>query len=218
MKRKKRKQLKEDELVTTVNKIVLLLKKRAREIIALGIIVLFCVLIFIGVRFVRAKVVKKESQLFTQILKLNSELNDNPENVGKLEELAGNGKFSRLSYVFLATYWVENGDLDKAVFFLEKIEKNKKDLIYYKAQDLLAQIHFKDKNYDKAIDIYQKIEEENPKEYSLDVVLFHQAEIYEEKGEIEEALALYKKVQEEFSQTAFGFDANQKINKLEEKR
>jgi len=39
MKRKKRKQLKEDELITTVGKIIRFVKKRARELVALGVAV-----------------------------------------------------------------------------------------------------------------------------------------------------------------------------------
>ena len=63
----------------------------------------------------------------------------------------------------------------------------------------------------------QKIEEEDPKEYSLAVILFHRAEVLEEKGEIEEALAFYKRVQEEFPQAYYSFDASQKIKELEAK-
>jgi tetratricopeptide (TPR) repeat protein len=96
--------------------------------------------------------------------------------------------------------------------------ERRKDLLYYQAKDLLAQIHFKRKNYDKAIEIYKKIEDEDPKDHSLDVILFHRAEVHEEKGEFEEALVLYKKIQEEFSQTFYGYDAAEKIRKLETKK
>ena len=215
MKRIKRKQLKEDEFVTTVNKIVRFIKERTKELVALAVLILVVFLIFVGIKFVRGENKKKESLLLTQILNLHSRLNDNQENVAKLEELAGGGKFSRLGYILLATYWMENGDYDKAQTCLEKIPEGRKDIFYYQAQDLLAQVHFKRKDYDKAIEIYKKIEEEDPKDHSLDVILFHRAEVHEEKGEVEEALALYKKVQEEFSQTFYGFDASQKIRKLE---
>jgi len=215
MKRIKRKQLKEDEFVTTVNKIVRFVKERTKELVALAVLILVVFLIFVGIKFVRGENKKKESLLLTQILNLHSKLNDNQENVAKLEELAGGGKFSRLGYILLATYWMENGDYDKAQTYLEKIPEGRKDIFYYQAQDLLAQVHFKRKDYDKAIEIYKKIEEEDPKDHSLDVILFHRAEVHEEKGEVEEALALYKKVQEEFSQTFYGFDASQKIRKLE---
>lgn len=218
MKRIKRKQLKEDEFVTTVNKVFRFVKERTRELVALGILIVVVILLFIGARLVSEQNRKKESLLLTQILDLHSKLNDDPENVAKLEELAGGGKFSRLANILLATHWLENGDLDKAQASLEGIPEGRKDIFYYQAQDLLAQVHFKRKDYDKAIEIYKRIEEEDPKDHSLDVFLFHRAEVHEEKGEVEEALALYRKIRDEFSQTYYGFDATQKISKLEEKK
>ncbi len=218
MKRIKRKQLKEDEFVSTVNKIVRFVKERTKELVALAVLLAALLLVFAGFKIVTGENRKKESLLLTQILNLHSELNNKPENVAQLEELAGDGKFSRLAYLLLATYYVENGDYDKAQSYLEKMPENRKDTFYYQAQDLLAQIHFKRKDYDKAVEIYKKIEEADPKDHALDVILFHRAEVHEEKGEVEEALALYKKVQEEFSQTFYGFDAAQKIRKLETKK
>lgn len=218
MKRIKRKQLKEDEFVSTVNKIVRFVKERTKELVALAVLLAALLLVFAGFKIVTGENRKKESLLLTQILNLHSELNNKPENVAQLEELAGDGKFSRLAYLLLATYYVENGDYDKAQSYLEKMPENRKDTFYYQAQDLLAQIHFKRKDYDKAVEIYKKIEEADPKDHALDVILFHRAEVHEEKGEVEEALALYKKVQEEFSQTYYGFEAGQKVRKLETKK
>lgn len=218
MKRKLRRRLKEDELVTTFNKILRFVKKRSRELIAVGITIVLVVLIIAGMRLIKAQSIKRESRVLGQILDLHSKLGENPENVKKLEGMAGKGKFSRLAYLLLAGYWVENGDLDKAEQSLQNISDGKKDLFYYQAQDLLAQIYIKKGAFDKAIDIYKRIEEENPEDYTLDAILFHQAEALEQKGKTQEALALYKKVQEEYPQTFFGYDASQKVQKLKGKK
>jgi predicted negative regulator of RcsB-dependent stress response len=218
VKRIKRKQLKEDELVSTVNKIIRFFKARTKAFVSLVVLIAAFLLIFAGLKLVTGENRKKESRLLTQIIDLHAELNNNPENVARLEELAGDGKFSRLAYLLLATYCMENGDQDKAQSYLEKMPERRKDILYYQAKDLLAQIHFKRKNYDKAIEIYKKIEDEDPKDHSLDVILFHRAEVHEEKGEFEEALVLYKKIQEEFTETFYGYDAAQKIRKLETKK
>lgn len=218
MKRKFKRQLKEDEFVSTVTKVVDFAKKRTRELIALAAVVLIAVLVFVGVRFIKAQSVKKESRLLSDIIALHEELAEKPENVAKLEELAGKGKFSRVAYLYLASHWVEKGDLDKAQETLQKATGGEKDLFYFQAQDLQAQIHIKRKEYDQAIEIYKKIEEESPDQYTLDAILFRQAEALEQKGETEEALALYRKVQEDFPQTFFGYDASQKVRKLEEKK
>ncbi|MCK4645590.1 MAG: tetratricopeptide repeat protein [Candidatus Aminicenantes bacterium] len=215
MKRKFRKKLKEDELVTTVNKIFHFIQERTKKLMALVLGILFIVVIFAGMKFIKAKNKKSENRLLTQIINLHSDLNNKPENLARLEELAGDGKFSRLAYVLLATYWMENGDSDKARSFVEKIPETPKDFFYYQAKDLLAQIHFKRKEYDKSLEIYKKMEEESPKDYSMDVILFHRAEINEEKGDVEQALALYRRVQDEFPQTFYGYEASQKVGKLE---
>ena len=44
------------------------------------------------------------------------------------------------------------------------------------------------------------------------------AEAYEGKGELEEAMALYKRLQEEYPQTYYGYDAAAKIRELEQKK
>jgi predicted negative regulator of RcsB-dependent stress response len=218
MKRKKRRQLKEDEFVSIVNRIFHYVRDHTKELVTLCVLAFVLVLVFFGVKYISRQSQKKESQRLTQILGLQGDLNNKPENLAKLEEIAGRGKFTRLGYIYLSTYWIENGDLEKAQIYLEKIPKKPRDVVFYQAQDLLGQIHLKRKDYDKAIEIYRAIEEDDPESYSLDVVLFHRAEVHEEKGEIDEALALYRKIQQEFSQTYYGFDASQKVSKLESKK
>jgi len=218
MKRKKRRQLKEDEFVSIVNKIVHYVRDHTKELMTLCVMVLILVLVFFGVKYISRQSQKKESRMFTQILDLQGDLNNKPENLARLEEIAGRGKFTRLGYIYLSSYWIENGDLEKAQIYLEMIPKKPRDVVFYQAQDLLGQIHFKRKDYDKAIEIYRAIEEDDPESYSLDVVLFHRAEVHEEKGETDEALALYRKIQQEFSQTYYGFDASQKVSQLESKK
>lgn len=218
MKRIKRKQLKGDEFVTTISKLMRFLQERTKEIMAVVVLILFVIVAFTGIRIIKAQQNKKESRMLAQIFSLGSELNSKPENVQKLEELGGSGRFSRVAYIVLATHWIEKGELENAEASLDKMNKSPKDIFYYQGQDLLAQIYSKQKNYDKAIEIYQKIEEEDPKEYSLAIILFHRAEVLEEKGEIEEALAFYKRVQEEFPQAYYSVDASQKIRELEAKK
>lgn len=218
MKRKKRRQLKEDEFVSVVNKVVHYVRDHLKELMALCVMVLVLVVVFFGVKYFSRQSQNKEGQRLVQILDLQGDLNNKPENLTKLEEIAGRGKFTRLGYIYLSSYWIENGDLEKAQSYLEEIPKKPRDVVFYQAQDLLGQIHFKRKDYDKAIEIYRAIEEDDPESYSLDVVLFHRAEIHEEKGETDEALALYRKIQQEFSQTYYGFDASQKVSQLESKK
>lgn len=218
MKRIKRKQLKEDEFVSTINKVIDFAKRRSKELIVAAVAVVCIILAIIVVKAIQAHAAKKDSLVLANILELSSQLRDNPDKITELENLAGNGKFSRVAYLKLATYWMEQGDTEKAKSYLNEITANKKDLIYYESRDLLGQIYIQDGEYDKAIDLYKKIEEENPKSYTLDPILFHRAQAHELKGEVGMALDLYKRIQDEFSQTLYGMDASQKVKELEEKK
>lgn len=215
MKRVVKKQLKEDEFVSTITKIWRFLQARTREIIIGVAVVIFLGLLYAGVRFIRAQQIRKESRLITQLLELRSTSNAKPENLAALEKMAGNGKYARLGYVLMATYWVEKGDLGKAVESLGKIKASPQDFIYFQAQDLLAQVNAVQKDYDRAIAIYTKIEEAKPKDYCLDAVMFHKAEALEAKGSKPEALAVYKKIQEQFPQSYYGYDAGTRARKIE---
>jgi tetratricopeptide (TPR) repeat protein len=218
MKKKVKKQLKEDEFVHTLQRVFDFAKERSRELIIAGVAVGIVLVVVVAVKAIQSQSMKRESRVLGEILDLSGQLNDSPEKVAELEQLAGDGKFSRIAYLKLAAFWVEQGDQDKAKSALAKVSGMRKDLVYYQAQDMMGQIYIENKEFDKAIEVYKKIEEENPKDYALDAVLFRQAQAYEQMGELDTSLGLYKKVQDEFSQTFYGYDASQKVKELEEKK
>jgi len=215
MKRKVRKKLKEDEFVSTMTKVYLYIKNKTKYI-ALGVVVLIVAAgIILGLKAIKNQNLKKESEKLGQILQISSELNQNPERLKELEELAGKGKFSRVAYVELASYWFYKEDFEKVLNYLEKIPGGEKDIYFYQARNLLAETYYYKKEYDKAFEIYEQIEKENPKDYPLDLVLFKQAEILEVQGNKDKALELYRRVQEEYAQTYYGFEAQEKVRELE---
>jgi predicted negative regulator of RcsB-dependent stress response len=215
MKKVVKKQLKEDEFVSTMTKIMRFFQARTKEVLIGLAAVVFLGLVYAGVRFVRTQQVKKESRLISELLELRSTLSSKPENLASVEKITGNGKYARLGYVLLATYWTENGDLEKARESLEKVKSTPQDFIYFQARDLLAQVNALQKNYDRAVSLFTEIEKAKPKTYPLDSVLYHKAEALEAKGDKPEALALYKKIQEQFPQSYFGYDAAEKARKIE---
>lgn len=215
MKRIERKKLHEDELATGLTKFYRFIKRWTRELLVAGGVIVFLLLVYVVFQIIKTHNLGKENQLITQILTLRAEIDKKPENLAKLEKIGGNGKFSRIVYIELATYWIEKADLVKAEEALAKIKDTPKDLVYYQAQDLLGQVYGKRKDYAKAVDLYKRIEKDNPKAYLLDAILFHMAEIHEQKGDKAEAIALYKKLQEKYSQSYYGYDASQRLSKLE---
>jgi len=218
MKKELRKRLKEDEFISTMTKLVTLAKKWSKQIIMGVTAVIVIILAILISNTIKAQAVKRDSRLLGDILEISTQLNDNPEKVVDLEALAGNGKFSRIAYLKLAAFTIEQGDSGKAKFYLEKMTDDRKDITYYQAQDMLAQIFIRDKEYDKAIAIYKTIEEEGQKDYILDSVLFHMAEAHEGKGELDIALEIYLRVQEEYAQSSYGFNASKKVTELEGKK
>lgn len=215
MKRKIKKQLKEDELVTGFQKFLEFAKTWQKEVIIFVVIVAVLTALYGSFQLIRAQQAKKESRRVGEILALRADLAKNPQDVAKLELMSGTEKTARLASISLATHWIEQGNLDKALASLAKIKDTPKDFFYYQAQDLTAQVEILRGRYDQAIQILKKIEEAKPKDYLLDVVLYRHAEALEKKGQSKEALALYKKVQDEYAQTYFGYDASAKVKKLE---
>lgn len=215
MKKVVKKQLKEDEFVSTVTKIFRYIETRTHEII-IGLCVLAVIaLLFVGLRMLQGKNSERQSQALGQMLELRSTLSAKPENLAKLEALQGKGKYGRLPYVLLATYWVEKGDLAKAKELLAKVGASPRDFIYYQAQDLLGKVDALSRDYDSAVAVYTRLENDKPEDYTLDVILFHKAEALEAKGDTQGALTIYKKLQQEYPQSYFGYDAAEKVRKLE---
>lgn len=215
MKRKVRKKLKEDEFVSTMTKIYIYIKNKTQYILIGFIVLIMAVGVILGVKAVKNQNLKKESEKLGQILQISSELTQNPERLKELEELAGNGKFSRVAYVELASYWFYKEDYEKVLNYLEKISEGEKDIFFYQARNLLAETYYHKKEYDKAFEIYEQIEKENPKDYPLDLVLFKQAEILEVQGNKDKALEIYRRIQEDYAQTYYGFEAQEKVRELE---
>jgi len=213
MKQQERHRLKQDDLAFGFKRLVVFGKKFGRQLAVAGVVIVALVLIYLGIQFIKTQGDKKESRVIGQVLELRGGLARNPGNLAKLEGFKG--KAGRLADVLVATYWVEQGDLDKAEASIGRVGDKPKDNIYYQGQGLLAQVHFWRKDYDKSIEIYKAILAENPKDYPLDGVLFHQAEALEKKGQKAEALEIYKRLQAEYAMTYYGYEAQTKVAALE---
>jgi predicted negative regulator of RcsB-dependent stress response len=215
MKGKERHHLKEDQFAHGLQGVWQFVRKWRREFV-MGVLLLAALAAaFAGIQVVRGLQAEKQSRQLGEIQALRADLPTVPENVAKLEALAGKGKFGRVASLGLATYWVEQGETDKAEAALSDIKETPKDILYYEAKDLTARIAARKGDVDGALSILDKIIEENPRDYLLDAVLYQKAELLENKGQTAEALALYKKIETEYAQSYFGYDASLKARKLE---
>jgi len=218
MKKEFKKRLKADEFISLVNNAINYAKSHLKQVVAAVGTVVVLILIFLGVKYIQAQNLKKESLLLSQIITLTDELQTNPEKLTELEALGGKGKFARLAFLNAATFSYEQGDMDKTLSTLDKIPSANKDIIYYQSLNVKAQVFIMQKKYDEALNILQQIEADEPVEYALDSVLFSLAEIYQEKGDAEQALVYFTRLKDEFPQTYYGYEASQELTKLEAKK
>jgi predicted negative regulator of RcsB-dependent stress response len=215
MKRTTKKQLKEDEFITDVNKFWEFARKWQKEILIAAVALGAVALVFFGFQLLKSQQVNRDSRELGRILEIRASLAKNPQDAAKLEQAAAKGKYARVAALGLVTHWVEQGQLDKAQAALALVKDTPKDFMYYQARDLAAQIAILKGDYDAAVAILKKVEDEKPKDYILDAVQFHHAEALEKKGNVAEALAIYKKLQEEYAQSYYGYDASLRVRKLE---
>jgi predicted negative regulator of RcsB-dependent stress response len=215
MKGKERHHLKENEFIHGFQGVFEFVRKWRREFVMAGILVIALGVLYAGFQVVRNQQAKGQSRKLGEIQTLRADLPKVPGNLAKLEALAGKGKYGRVASISLATYWMEQGQNDKALAALSAIKETPKDFHYYQAKDLQAQVALLKGDVDGALAILAKIVEEKPKAYILDAVLFRQAEALEKKGNAAEALALYKKIETDYPQSYFGYDASLKARKLE---
>lgn len=216
MKRLKRKHLKEDEFVSTIGKFIKYYSTHKKKIFVFLSLAVLAVLLFLGARMIMSKKSQEESRLLSEIFRVRDELKENPEKAAELRKLAGNGKFSRLAYLYLARHRVEEKEWQKAEDILLIFPDNRKDLIYFQARDMLGQVYYFQEKWDKAVQIYERISKEGKKAYAQDLLLFHLAETYEAKGETDKAVELYKKIRDDYPQTYSAYDAERKLGALEE--
>jgi tetratricopeptide (TPR) repeat protein len=219
MKRTERHHLKEDEMAHGVHWLTEFIQSYQREISYVAGAVVLALVVFGGLLAIRARSRSAQSRAVGKVMDLSAEIAQKPEKLADLEKLASGGRTARLAGVEMARYWAEKSDWAKAEAFLAKLPAGPKDLLYYQAEDLKAQVAVGRKDYDKAIAIYKKIGEEKPKVYPLDAAAFRLAECHELKGDTATAVELYKKVQAEFPQSYFGYyEAPLKISKLETRK
>ena len=214
MKRTERHHLQEDQMAHGLSWLVDYIKKWKRGASIVAGALAFAAVVFGALVLVRSHNRSVQSGIIGQVGDVAAEAAQKPEKLAELEKLAGERRTARLANLELAKYWAERSDWVKAESCLGRISGAPKDLLYYQTEDIKAQVALGRKDFEKAIAIYQNTSDEKPKVYPSDSVLFHLAESRELKGETKEALAIYKKLQEEYSQSYYGYEASLKAGRL----
>ncbi len=221
MRRRERKHLKEDEFVSTLSKTINFFRRYQRELKIIAFSVLAVLVIVAVIRALQIQSNHRANKELALILELRDNLKSKalesseiPAEVTQLEKAAGPGKFSRLAYLFLATYWVEKNDLSKAKSYLEKFPDQPKDIFYFEARDLLAQVLTWMADFDRAVSVLESLEKEKNTTYPPEAILIHLAEALEQKGDKAKALEKYRQVQEKFPTAAYLWNIADRIRRL----
>lgn len=221
MKRRERKHLKEDEFVSTLTRIVRFFQHWQRELKIVGFSLLAIFAIIVIIRAIQVQSGSRANRELATIMKLQTELmakvtasDEKPAELAQLEKIAGNGRFSRLAYLYLANYWVARNDLAQAQAWLEKFPARPKDIFYFQARDLLGQVLTWRREFDRALALFATLEKEVNGLYPLEAVLIHSAEALEQKGDKVQALTKYREVQDKYPQAAFYWNISDRIRRL----
>jgi len=215
MKRTERRQLKEDELATGLSRFFLWVKQHGKQLEIAGIAVVVVAAIIIGLRLYSGYRKSQEANFLNQVLALRAELDQKPENLAELEKLAASSRYGRIASLSLAAYYVEKNNFSQAEKILERVKDKGADLIHYQILDLYGQVLSRQNKLDEAIAVYRQVEKEKPESYPLDLILFHLAEVYEKKGDRQQALAVYQELQAGYQNTYYGYQAAMKVMKLQ---
>ena len=218
MKKKVKRQLKTDEFANFMSRIFDFFKSNQREFTIAGTALLVIALVFLSVRYVQAVNSRKQSEILGQILQLESEIKDNPDSLVDLEQMAGKGKFGRLAAIKAAALNFERGRTGKAVELLQSVPSAPKDMVYYQARDLLGQIYFSQQQYDEALAVFSEIERENPRVYPMDIILYRKARVLAARNDVDLAIEAFTKLQTDFPNSYYGYEATREAQKLEEKK
>ena len=214
MKRSERHHLKEDQMVRGLSWMAQFFKTYRREFLMGAAALAVAALVFAALMLLRSHSHSVYSRVVGEVKTLVSDLDGKPANLAELEKLAEKRRYARLPNLELAKHWFGQGDLAKAESYLARIPAGRKDLLHYQIEDFRAQVLIRQKEFDRAIEIYTKMRDEKPKVYPLDAVLFHMAEALELRGDRKEALAIYREIQEEYTQTYYGYEASMRASRL----
>ncbi|MDD8019946.1 MAG: tetratricopeptide repeat protein [Acidobacteriota bacterium] len=215
MKRTERRQLKENELATGLNRFYRWAREHGKQLKVAGLNLIILAALIIGIGLVKNYQKSQEANYTSQVLALRAELDQKPENLGQLEKMASSSRYGRIASLSLAAYYVEKNDFAQAEKVLERVKDKGSDLIHYQILDLYGQVLAKQNKFDQAISVYRQIEKKKPEIYPLEIVLYHLAEVYENKGDREEALKLYRELQAGYQNTYYGYQASMKVMKLQ---
>ncbi len=201
MKRKERREIKEDELTSLFVKITDFLSKRKKEAVIIGIVLGVLIIVWSGYTIIKSSLERKDNKNYLKIIELTKTKDKAFKNEKLILKLSKKGKLSKAGYFILAEYYISSGNNDKALEIVEKIP-NSSDLNGFKKNLLKFEILFSKNEYNKIVDLYRsgKIDKfiEDNKKFPADELLYYVALCYEKLNQPDSAKKIWLKIKNEY--------------------
>ncbi len=216
MKKKEREHLKEDPFQVFIQKVLAFMKDYKKEIYAGLIAVAAAIAVIFIVDFIRTGSISSENERLSAALVI--EQNDKlsvDEKIEQLSQLESKRGISATIRMNLASLYFQKGDLAKTKEILANFDGSKYRAISDKKALLEAEILYAEGKQKEAVDQLYKIFADGNSEIAKDFLLLRMARIQAKADQLDQAKENLKKITEDFPQSAYRFEAQTLLTKLE---
>jgi tetratricopeptide (TPR) repeat protein len=191
-------------------------------LIIIGSLVVIFLAYFVGFRgyYLPGKEKDAQSQMFMaekyfEMDSLNKALNGDGNYLGFLEIIDQYGltKSANLAHYYAGICYLKKGDFQKAIDNLKSFS-GKDDVVGPMAIGAIGDAYMELKQADKAAEYYLKAAGKKSNEFLSPMWLMKTAWAYEEMGKFDQALAIYKRIKEEFPRAYESRDIDKNISKM----
>jgi predicted negative regulator of RcsB-dependent stress response len=216
MKKKEREHLKEDPFQQFIQMTLSFLKKY-RKLIFIGVgAVVLAVIIIVGMIFIRSLSVKSENRLYTEALNIKSDKELSiDQKIEKLSQLDSKSGISASVKLILASLYFEKGELEKSGEILEKLSKNRYELINDQKKLLEANILIASNKNQEALELLNQLVSAPQTEIAKDFILLTMARIQMRTDQVQPAIANLKRIVEEYPGSYYSYEASNLLKGLE---
>ncbi|OQX98618.1 MAG: hypothetical protein B6I24_04860 [Bacteroidetes bacterium 4572_128] len=145
----------------------------------------------------------------------NLAINGDETSLGFLQIIDEYGitKSANLSYYYAGISYLNLGDFDKAIEYLEDFDSDDK-IVKSMSIGAIGDAYMEKDETQKAIYYYEKAAENNVNDFSTPIFLMKKAIACEKLKKLDEALKIYEEIKSDFAKTSQGRNADKYITKI----
>ncbi|MGQ9618494.1 MAG: tetratricopeptide repeat protein [Candidatus Aminicenantia bacterium] len=205
MKRKLKKRIKQNELVSSLKWLTNFFRENQREIlIGFSIVGVFAI-IFFGYRTYSQIRIQRENVTIGRFLANSTQISS--QNLPS--------RWRAFEHLKVASELYSKGNFKESLDEISKIKSSKKDIFYYQSLLLKGNIYKSMGELNKAIEEYKKIVNNKPKNFPFEIALLRIAICYKELGKKEEAIINLRRIIGEFPDSPYFSEAESLLQRLQ---